>query len=160
MNNLVTNFVYDEPEDQKTFHVFPAGEYPFRVLEVNEMRPTSTDGTPMLPIKLEFTNDEGHTTTVYENLLFKDSCAWKTKAFLKAISGGRLEVGRQINFADPTFLGWIKRQTGRAKLKTSEVPGKAYERNEIASYVFPPKVSAPAPAPEPEVEVEQDDIPF
>lgn len=154
MSTSPTNFLMEEPKDRE-FIVLPKGEYPFRVLEINAME-TSKAGNPMLPIKLEFTGQQG-STTVYEYLVFTDSAAFKIKQFLKAIN---VPVGQRVNFEDPAFLKWMKAQRGRAKLGIEPVAGKNYDRNNVEAYVYDKGAPAFTPPPAATSDMEEGEIPF
>lgn len=159
----LTSFKYTEPEERPEFVVFPNGEYKFRILEINEMKETREKRTPMLPIKLEFADDDGKTTVVYDNLLFAENTLWKVKAFLKCVYP-QINEGRDINFEDPEFLDWLKRKTGTAKLKSEKVLGKDYSRNAVDAYVAGKSSDAPPTAQNIKLKVaddeEDDKIPF
>ena len=109
----------------------------------------------MLPIKFEFTGRDGSTTTVYENFIFSEAAAFKIKQFLKCV---QVPIGQRVDFEDPKFLAWLKKQTGSAKLGIENVTGKtkSYDRNKIESFIYSkatpaagPPVAAPAAAPRP-----------
>lgn len=161
-----SSYEFEEPEDRK-FVVFPKGEYPWRIVEINDMT-TSKSGNPMLPIKFEFTNGDD-TTTVYENFVFTAAAKFKIDQFMKCCSG-QMAPGRKINFTDPEVIKWLKARTGTAKLKVSPVLGKDYNRNEIEAFIYDvskvagPTVTTPAakqqPPSLPADEPEDDDIPF
>jgi len=160
MSNIdPNNFLMEEPEDRE-FIVLPEGEYPFVILEINQME-TSKSGNPMIPLKLEFTGPGG-STTVYEYLVFADKAAFKIKQFLKSIA---VPIGQRVDFEDPQFLKWVKAQKGRAKLGVEPVQGKTYDRNKVEAFVYDKAATAAGGPPAakakvvPEDEVD-DDIPF
>ena len=163
--SLLENYQYDEPED-KSMEPFPKGEYPFRILEINAVT-QSRSGSDMIPIKLEFSNAQGETVSVYENLVFTEKAKWKIDSFLKAI-WPKMEKGRKIAWLDDTFISWLKNQKGRAVLKVSPVQGKDYMRNEVDHYIYGSEgsqaVKAQAPAPTlptgPPSDGNDDNIPF
>lgn len=161
------SYTYDEPEDRE-FIVFPKGEYAWKIVEINEITHSRERHTPMLPVKFEFSDETGRTTTVYENFVFSDAAKWKLDQFMKACSG-QMAPGRKINFTDPETIKWLKARTGRAKLKVEDVAGKSitYQRNAIEAFTYAKSkvdgttVSAPpAKASPPPAEDESDDIPF
>ncbi|MBK1883696.1 DUF669 domain-containing protein [Luteolibacter pohnpeiensis] len=164
----LNDYTFEEPVE-KEFSVFEDGEYPFTILEINALT-TSTTGNPMIPLKLEFT-DEDEKTTVYENLVFTDKAKYKIDQFLKCVCG-TLKPGRKINFEDPDFLRWLQVRTGRAKLTSEKVKGKDYRRNKVVSFVYEstsiegtsvrtPAAKASPPSTPVEAEViDDDDIPF
>jgi len=75
-------------------------------------------------------------------------------------------IGQRVDFEDPKFLAWLKKQTGRARLGIENVKGKTkdYDRNKIEAFLY--EKSAPAggpPAAAPvaaKVEDDPDSIPF
>jgi hypothetical protein len=162
-----TQYTYDEPED-RDFPVFPKGEYPWKIIEINEITHSRDKGTPMLPVKFEFTDETGRHATVYENFVFSDAAKWKIDQFMKACSG-QMAPGRKVNFTDAETLKWLRARTGTAKLKIEDVPGKDYKRNSIEAFLYgktkvegttvstPPAKQQPPSAP---VEDEDDEIPF
>jgi hypothetical protein len=159
-----SNYEFNEPEE-KSFHIFPKGEYQWRIAEINEMT-TSKSGNAMLPIKFEFSDGE-NTNFVYENFVFVESAKFKIDQFLKCCSG-QMAPGRKINFSDPEVLKWLAARTGRAKLKIEKAFGKDYDRNAIEAFVYettkvsgasvstPPAKQQPPSAPADD----DDDIPF
>ena len=158
-------FTAEEPEE-RDFGVFPKGEYPFTILELNEFT-TSKAGNEMLPLKLEFKNEEGHTSNVFENLVFTEKALFKINQFLAAVG---VPKGTRINWRDDEFQKYIKAKSGRALLGVesyTDKGGKSREKNVVERFVYdgtskredsPPvhKASAAPPA----EEVSDDDIPF
>lgn len=149
----------EEPEE-RSFTIFKKGEYPWRIIEINTMTHAKSSGNPMIPIKFEFSDGEGNTTTVYENLVFSDAAAWKVHQFLKSANGGTIEVGRPVNFEDNTFLKWLARQTGTAKLGIEPVQGKDYDRNKIEAFTWPKEPRAAKSEIPAAMADELDEIPF
>jgi len=153
------NIIFEEPEERGDFVVFPKGTYPFTILEINSMTESREKRTPMLPIKLQFTRTNGDTTTVYENILFQDNAMWKLHQFLKCVGGDKMKSGKAVDFESPDFLGWLKRQSGTARIKVSPVRGKDYDRNEVEAFIFN-EAASPRREPTPPPAAEDDDIPF
>jgi len=160
--DLLDNYTYEEP----TQHVlFEEGEYPFTILEINEVEYSKGTGNPYIPIKLEFKDEGGRTTTVYENLVFTEKAKWKIDSFLKCVWPSA-EEGKRIGWRDAAFLAWLKKLKGVAKLGVEPVQGKAYDRNKVLEFLpaTAKAASKPAAAPAfvpPAVEEEEEDsIPF
>ena len=160
--DLTRDFTSEEPEE-RSFSVFPKGEYPFTILEINEFT-TSKAGNDMLPLKLEFKDAEGHTSNVFENLVFTEKALFKINQFLAAIG---VPKGTRINWRDSEFQKYIKAKSGRAVLgvETYTKDGKEREKNVVERFVYegtskrddgPPAHKATPPV----EEVEDDDIPF
>ena len=160
----LTKFEYTEPEEKSEFIILPKGEYKFRILEINEMKETREKRIPMIPLKLEFSDDAGRTVVVYDNLLFAENTLWKVKQFLKCVYPD-INAGRAVDFEDPEFIAWLGRKTGTAKLKIGPVFGKDYDRNEVDAYVYAkPESAAPPTSQNMKLEVveeaDDDKIPF
>ena len=134
MHDLTTDFLSAEPEDHN-FTVFPKGEYPFTILEINEFE-RSRAGNDMLPMKLEFSDGTGATSNVYENLVFTEKAKFKINQFLAAVS---IPKGTRINFRDDEFTKYFKTKTGRAMLDIEEYQskaGKTVQKNVVAAFVY------------------------
>jgi hypothetical protein len=161
-DDLLRNYTYEEPVEGGPRILLPPGEYPFRVVEVNDVEYSRATNNPYIPIKLEF-DGPGGVSTCYENLVFTEKAKWKIDSFLKSI-WGKADSGRRIDWTDAKFIGWLVGRTGVAKLRVAPVKGKDYERNEVESFLYDRDQSAavkkevPKPAPPPAVE--EDDIPF
>lgn len=160
--DLTTYFVTAEPEEN-TFAVFPKGEYPFTILEINSFE-VSRAGNDMLPIKLEFADGSGSTSNVYENLVFTEKALFKINQFLAAI---KIPIGTAINFRDPKFIAYLKKQSGRALLGVetyTDKNGKEREKNVVEKFVYEgtsKRETPPAARPAPVVPADDDDsIPF
>jgi hypothetical protein len=166
-----TKYEYQDPAD-RDFIVFQKGEYAWKILEINEMTTGRNSGNSMLPIKFEFSDGTGRTTTVEENLVFCEAAKWKIDQFMKACSG-QMAPGRKINFTDADTLKWIKARTGTAKLKIEKFvskAGKDCEKNAIEAFLYgkttvdgatlstPPAKQQPPSAPV--EEADDDHIPF
>ena len=164
--SFASDFTSGEPEEQSAFTVFDDGDYPFTIVEINEIK-NSAAGNEMLQLKLEFTNPEGETCTVYEYLVFTAKAAFKINQFLASI---KIPSGTRVNFHDPDFIKYIKAKSGIATLASEPVKGKDYLRNKIVKFLYngtskrdevPAHKAAAAkpPAFVPPVE-EEDNIPF
>ncbi len=163
------SYVFEEPEEQSDRIILPAGkEFPFVILEINDMKDSST-GNPMIPVKMEFDGGDHGKSIVYEKLVFVETMKWKINQFLKCVAGDGIKAGKKVNFEDPEFIGWLKRQTGKATLKIEDVKGKTYQRNSVDSYSYEgsskevEKSSMPEssmPESSSADEVDDDDIPF
>ena len=155
------NFLMEEPEE-RDFTVLQKGDYPFAIAEINAMTTTQKTGADMLPIKFEFTGHDGEKATVYENFVFTEAAAFKIKQFLKSVA---VPIGQRVDFEDPKFLAWLKKQTGRARLGIENVKGKTkdYDRNKIEAFLYEKSAPAggpPAAAPVAAKVEDDDEIPF
>ena len=162
MSDLLRNYVYEEPTKH---HVFEPGEYPFEIIEVNDVEYGASSGNPFIPVKLEF-SDEGRTTNCYENLVFTDKAKWKVDSFLKCV-WPKAEPGKQIDWTSAEFTRWLVGKKGRAKLIVEPVKGKDYDRNSVAEFLYGDEKSEPVraarkPDPDPLAaeDEDDDDIPF
>ena len=161
--DLTRDFTSEEPEE-RSFSVFPKGEYPFTILEINAFE-TSRAGNQMLPLKLEFRDADGNTSNVFENLVFTEKALFKINQFLAAVG---VPKGTRINWHDGEFLKYLKAKSGRALLGVehyTDKGGKEREKNVVERFVYegtskrddgPPAHKATPPV----EEVEDDDIPF
>jgi hypothetical protein len=155
------SFLMEEPEE-RDFTVLAKGDYPFAIAEINAMTTTQKTGADMLPIKFEFTGHDGEKATVYENFVFTEAAAFKIKQFLKCV---QVPIGQRVDFEDAKFLGWLKKQTGRARLGVERVQGKTkdYDKNKIEAFLYEKTSAAagpPAAAPAAAAEDEDSEIPF
>lgn len=161
------DFTAEEPEE-RDFSVFPKGEYPFDILEINEFA-VSKAGNDKLPLKLQFKDDAGLTSNVFEDLVFTEKALFKINQFLASVG---VPKGTRINWRDPEFQKYLKAKSGRAVLGIetyTDKSGKSREKNVVERFVYegtskrddspPAHKAAPAAAPVAD-EVEDDDIPF
>jgi len=155
-----TRIVFEEPEE-RDFVVFPKGVYKFRILEINEIKLSRENSSPMLPVKLECERANGETTTVFDNILLTDAAKWKLNAFLKCLGKDAMKSGKELSLEDPHVISWMKRQTGNVRLKVERPPGKDYDRNTVENYIYSKSAEEVKPAPKPVIpEDADDDIPF
>lgn len=101
--------------------ILPDGEYPFSV-KACKLK-TSSNGNEMFELILEFPMN----CTVFDNLVFTDSSAWKIDQFRESI--GHLIIPGKINLNASDFIG----QRGKAVLRIETWEGK--KRNKIEAYV-------------------------
>lgn len=164
-DDLLKNYTYAEPTEGGNRILLPPGEYPFRVVEVNDVEYARATNNPYIPVKLEVTGKEG-AATCYENLVFTEKAKWKIDSFLKAI-WGKAEEGKRIDWTAPEFIGWLIGRTGRCKVKVEQVKGKDYMRNEVDEFLYDRDASAavkkeapPVAAPVADDDDDEDNIPF
>lgn len=161
--DLTTNFVSGEPEERAPLTIFPKGDYPFSILEINAFT-QSKNGNDMLPVKMEFVSGEDR-ATVYENLVFTEKAIFKINQFLASIN---VPKGTRINFRDPEFIKYLSSKRGRAKLDIEEFTGRdgsTKQKNVIVAFLYDgtskredPPAHRPAAPPTPPMD--DDDIPF
>lgn len=162
--DLTRDFTAEEPEE-RDFSVFPKGEYPFSILEINEFA-VSKAGNDKLPLKLQFKDEAGNTSNVFEDLVFTEKALFKINQFLASVG---VPKGTRINWRDDEFRKYLKIKTGRAILGIetyTDKSNKEREKNVVERFVYdgtskrddaPPAHKAAAdPAPE----MEDNDIPF
>ena len=165
--DLTRDFTAEEPEE-RDFSVFPKGEYPFDILEINEFA-VSKAGNDKLPLKLQFKDEAGNTSNVFEDLVFTEKALFKINQFLASIG---VPKGTRINWRDPEFVKYLKVKTGRAVLGVetyTDKSGKEREKNVVERFVYdgtskrddspPAHKAAPAAAPVDE-EIDDKDLPF
>lgn len=162
MRDYTRDFTSEVPEERE-FSVFPKGEYPFSILEINEFA-ESKAGNPKLPLKLEFKDDAGNKSNVFEDLVFTEKALFKINQFLASLA---VPVGTRINWHDHEFRKYLLTKTGRAILgieSYTDKSGKAREKNVVERFVYdgtskrddaPPAHKASAP-----VEDDLEEIPF
>ena len=165
-DDLLRNYTYEEPVEGSSHVLLPAGEYPFRVVEVNEVAYSRATNNPYIPVKIEVDGGPLGTATCYENLVFTQKAKWKIDSFLKSI-WGKAEPGRRIDWCAPQFTQWLVNRTGRCKIITAPVKGKDYERNEVSEFLYDrdrsaavKREAAPPAAAAPPADDEGDNIPF
>ncbi len=117
---------------ENTTTVFEDGDYPFTILEMNEIKFNSI-GIEEMPIKLEFTNRDGKTVVIHEHLVFTEKAAFKINQFLAAIN---IPAGTRINFRDPEVIKHIRAKTGAATLVSEPTRRKAHLRNRVAKFLY------------------------
>lgn len=163
-HDFASDFTSGEPVENE-FTVFEDGDYPFKILEMNEIEQSSA-GNDMLPMKLEFSRPDGKTVVVYEHLVFTEKAIFKINQFLASV---KIPTGTRINFRDSEFIKYIKAKSGVATLMSEPVKGKTYMRNKVAKFLYngtskrdeiPAHKPAPPKAPVVPPPDEEDDIPF
>lgn len=162
--DLTRDFTSEEPQEHE-FSVFPKGEYDFTTIEINEFQ-VSKNGNDMLPLKLEFVDDNGNKSNVFENLVFTEKTLFKINQYLAALG---VPKGTRINWRDAEFYKYLKSKKGRAVLGIEtykDKGGKDREKNVVVAYVYdgtskrddaPPAHKA---SPPPADEIDDDSIPF
>lgn len=139
------------------FPIAPAGIYPFEVLEATEK--TAKTGNAMIGLKLRIFGEEQY--TVFDNLVFTQSAAWKITEFMRAV-GYEVPTGTDAALEAYQCLG----KTGEAQIGVRSYEGR--DQNTVASYLasgvanpLPTKEPAPAKAKALEpAEIADDDLPF
>lgn len=155
------DFTSEVPEERE-FSVFPKGEYPFSILEINEFA-ESKAGNQKLPLKLEFKDDAGNKSNVFEDLVFTEKALFKINQFLASLS---VPVGTRINWHDHEFRKYLLTKTGRAILGVesyTDKNGKAREKNVVERFIYDgtsKRDDAPPPHKAAEPEMEDEEIPF
>lgn len=114
--------------EQRTFTILPAGKYPFRVLDANQQR--SKAGNDMIELKLDFYDDDGNSSTVWDFLVFTEKSVWKVDHFLKSC-GMHPGEGQEIDLNPNEFIGF----EGMGELRIGKTD-KGVERNEVAAYTW------------------------
>lgn len=163
--DLTRDFTSEEPQERE-FSVFPKGEYDFTTIEINEFE-VSKAGNDMLPLKLEFVDENGNKSNVFENLVFTEKAIFKINQYLASLG---VPTGTRINWHDHDFYSYLKSKKGRAVLGVetyTDKSGKTREKNVVERFVYdgtskrdsaPPAHKATPAAPAPADD--EDDIPF
>lgn len=139
-------------EQLNSFENLPAGEYPFTILESEEVASKSAKnpGKLMAKIKLNVHGPNGD-RHVYD--YFADWFSeWKLKHFLETTGFGAEYAKGE---ADPSGGAWRQRQ-GYVKLEVEPAQGNFAAKNVVADYV----VKGEAKAASPNTPPEDDSVPF
>jgi hypothetical protein len=106
-----------------------AGDYPFEVKDATLKKAQS--GNQYIELKLAV-GEPGDESTVYDNLTFTESSAWKISQFMYSTElADPANKGTEINLEADDCLG-LK---GRVKLKVGKDSQKQ-DKNEVDSYLF------------------------
>lgn len=137
-------------EELNSFSLLPDGEYPFTVLESDEIpsKSVKNKGRMMFAVKLNVHGPSGD-RHVYD--YFADWFSeWKLRHFCHTIGIlDKYEAG-DVNGS----LGAFNGRTGYVTVKTGKPQVGYAAKNEVEDYVFKEAVTTPAPGPDDE------DVPF
>lgn len=111
------------------FEPFPAGEYPFEVLEATE-EISKSSGNPMVKLNIAIFNDEGRKRFVYDYLVGSERALFKVRGFAEA--AGMLDSYERGEMMPEDMVG----RTGKCRVVVDNNP-EFGAKNKIAAYVKP-----------------------